>query len=283
MIPLHQEQPDLVSFQNTAIPGLIRIQTPAGGFTAVRGHARFAAMTLPARQFAKGKTSVIYELDGESLLKVCLTQSFPRNPLLRTIGLSRAKIEQASNATLQKLGLNAPRIMATSTAINPFSRLDSALIIQRIPNAACAIPFLNDESIPIAVRHHFLDQVIAGLKTMTREKLALRDFRLNNIMVTDTDRTPIWIDNDLKHCCTRNQLVDKLNTTTRRVLLKDTLLIPDAFAARLRNELQGVIQIAQKARESSHGLTLLASLPLAGTLTELPRITEAASSVFTDV
>lgn len=195
-------------------------------------------------------TSRIYEPDAKTLLKVCAVQSAPRNQLLRAIGLSRAQVEERGNLELRRLGLVTPEIIGVATALNPFSRFDSALLVKRVPDARECTPFLNDDTVPEAVRMELIESVLAGLRRMADAGLALRDFRLCNILASGRSAVPVWIDNDLKHCATRDQLRDKMATTFRRVLLKDTPGIPEPFARRLRDELPRILDSVAASQSS---------------------------------
>lgn len=190
-------------------------------------------------------TSRIYIPDTDRLFKVCAVQSSPRNQLLRAIGLSRAQVEERGNLALRRLGLQTPEITGVAVAINPFSRIDSALLVKVVPDKRECIPYLNDTDVPEAVRLRFIENILDGLRRMAAAQLALRDFRLSNILLSGETPTPIWIDNDVKHCATRAQLRDKMATTFRRVLIKDAPGIPAFLARGLQDGLPRILESAE--------------------------------------
>ena len=189
-------------------------------------------------------TSRIYYPDANRLFKICAVQSTPRNQLLRAIGLSRAQVEEQGNLALRRLGLKTPEITGVAVALNPFSRIDSALLVKVVPDTRECMPFLNDASIPEAVRMQLVENILAGLRRMTAAQMALRDFRLSNILLSGDAPEPVWIDNDVKRCATAGQLRDKMATTFRRVLQKNAPGIPDFLAQRLRDELPRILESA---------------------------------------
>ena len=189
-------------------------------------------------------TSRIYSPDANRLFKICAVQSTPRNQLLRAIGLSRAQVEERGNLALRRLGLVTPRITGVAVALNPFSRVDSALLVNVVADKRECTPFLNDARIPESVRLQLIENILDGLRRMAGAKMALRDFRLCNILLSGDSPEPVWIDNDVKRCATAAQLRDKMATTFRRVLLKDAPGIPDFLAQRLRDELPRILESA---------------------------------------
>lgn len=189
-------------------------------------------------------TSRIYIPDTARLFKVCAVQSSPRNQLLRAIGLSRAQVEERGNLALSRLGLKTPEITGVAVALNPFSRIDSALLVKVVPDKRESMPYLNDANVPETVRLRLIENILDGLRRMTSAQLALRDFRLCNILLSGENPTPIWIDNDVKHCATRAQLRGKMATTFHRVLMKDAPGLPDFLARRLHDELPRILESA---------------------------------------
>lgn len=222
-------------------PGIAEIDLPEGRFLAWTEGKPFKPVAVSAPLFVR-LTSTIYEIDRETLLKVCHAHSFPKLLVWRMLGRSRAQVEASSNRRIHALGLSTPEVIATGSILNPFSRLDSALIVQRVPESRVAVAFLNDNDVPMATRMEFLERMVEGLQTMHRAGVVLRDFRLNNILVSGRDITPIWIDNDLKRVITQAQIARKLHSTLRRVLTKDAPRIPEPLARQLRSELANMAE-----------------------------------------
>lgn len=213
-----------------------RLRFPEGEVCALVRGGDFLRERSPA-PFVPGLTSNVYRFAPGVLLKVCHVQSTPRNQLLRCVGLSRAEVESASNRRLSAMGLRCPRITAVASVLNPFSGIDSALLVEEVPEGRCGIPFLNDDSVPLSDRLRFVDRVTEDLAVMLAEGFALRDFRLNNIMVSGSDPEPVWIDNELKRGISRRAASAKLRTTAERVLRRDATRIPGPLAQHLERAL----------------------------------------------
>ncbi len=187
------------------------------------------------------RTSRIHHDDPARLIKICLVQSTPRNPLLRAIGLSRARVEERGNRALDALGLRTPRITAVAAVLNPISPVDSALIVERVADAREGIDYLRDEAVPDALRFEFIRQVVAGITRMHDADLILRDLRLSNILVRDDDPTPVWIDNEVKATRSRPATRSRMRITVARMLLKNGPAIPARFADALAAPLTRLI------------------------------------------
>lgn len=185
------------------------------------------------RLWQKRRTSRIYHAGADRLMKVCLVQSSPRNPLLRLIGQSRAEVERDSGERLRALGLRSPRVLAIGSVLNPVSPVDSLLVEELVPDSRDALHFLADATVPVDPRAAFIDTVLRGLESLIAHRLALRDFRLCNLLISGEDPTPIWIDADVKPCGSTESARRRLLTSVRRVWNKDCPAIPPGLGERL--------------------------------------------------
>lgn len=183
------------------------------------------------------KTSRIYHAGDAHLAKVCLVQSSPRNQLLRLAGRSRADIERIGSERLRALGLASPRITTTASVLNPFSVVDSLLVVEMVPDARDALHFLDDNGVSLETRAAFIDRVLGELELLLKNRLALRDFRLCNLLISGKSATPVWIDAELKPCRTVDAAKIRLRASVRRVLNKDCPAIPRPLAERLADGL----------------------------------------------